>query len=105
MFSPNALYAPTVNYMSCRLKDADDDVRSVAASCLIPVTKVVVERLPDQLSGIMSMLWSCLRDMKDDLGSSVGAVMELLGNALNSPLVMSDQLNALHQANLLRTTR
>jgi len=26
------------------------------------------------------VLWHCLSDMKDDLSSSVGAVMDLLGN-------------------------
>jgi TATA-binding protein-associated factor len=28
---------------------------------------------------VLLVLWNCLRDMKDDLSSSVGAVMDLLG--------------------------
>ena len=61
------------------LGDRDDDVRSVAASCLLPVAAYLVERLPEELSRVLAVLWSCLSDMKDDLSSSVGAVMDLLG--------------------------
>ncbi|KAI0078954.1 SNF2 chromatin remodeling protein [Panus rudis PR-1116 ss-1] len=61
------------------LGDGDDDVRSVAATCLLPVAGHLVEQLPEELSRVLAVLWSCLRDMKDDLSSSVGAVMDLLG--------------------------
>ncbi|KAF9792249.1 SNF2 chromatin remodeling protein [Thelephora terrestris] len=61
------------------LGDGDDDVRSVAASCLLPVAGHLVTQLPEELSRVLAVLWSCLRDMRDDLSSSVGAVMELLG--------------------------
>jgi TATA-binding protein-associated factor len=54
-------------------------VRSVAASCLLPVAGHLVTQLPEELSRVLAVLWSCLRDMRDDLSSSVGAVMELLG--------------------------
>lgn len=62
-----------------RLGDRDDDVRAVAATCLLPVASHLVERLPDSLDRVLAVLWTCLRDMKDDLSSSVGAVMDLLG--------------------------
>lgn len=68
---------PTDNVTS--LGDRDDDVRSVAASCLLPVARHLVTQLPEELSRVLAVLWSCLSDMKDDLSSSVGAVMELLG--------------------------
>ncbi|KAI8999034.1 SNF2 chromatin remodeling protein [Trametes punicea] len=61
------------------LGDRDDDVRSVAASCLLPVAAYLVQRLPEELPRVLAVLWSCLSDMKDDLSSSVGAVMDLLG--------------------------
>ncbi|THH31546.1 hypothetical protein EUX98_g2662 [Antrodiella citrinella] len=61
------------------LGDRDDDVRSVAASCLLPVAGHLVEQLPEELPRVLAVLWSCLSDMKDDLSSSVGAVMDLLG--------------------------
>ncbi|KZT70176.1 SNF2 superfamily chromatin remodeling protein [Daedalea quercina L-15889] len=61
------------------LGDRDDDVRSVAASCLSPVAAHLVDRLPEELPRVLAVLWSCLSDMKDDLSSSVGAVMDLLG--------------------------
>ncbi|KAG5635827.1 hypothetical protein H0H81_009992 [Sphagnurus paluster] len=61
------------------LGDQDDDVRSVAASCLLPVAGHLVEQLPESLGPVLLVLWRCLRNMKDDLSSSVGAVMDLLG--------------------------
>ncbi|KAH7908585.1 hypothetical protein BJ138DRAFT_1157339 [Hygrophoropsis aurantiaca] len=61
------------------LGDRDDDVRAVAATCLLPVAGHLVDRLPESLDRVLTVLWNCLRDMKDDLSSSVGAVMDLLG--------------------------
>ncbi|EFI28392.1 Mot1 [Coprinopsis cinerea okayama7 len=61
------------------LGDKDDDVRAVAASCLLPVARHLVEQLPESLERVLVVLWHCLSDMKDDLSSSVGAVMDLLG--------------------------
>ena len=43
----------------------------------------LVERLPEELPRVLAVLWSCLSDMKDDLSSSVGAVMDLLGTLYN----------------------
>jgi TATA-binding protein-associated factor len=62
-----------------RLGDRDDDVRAVAASCLLPVAGHLVEHVPDTLDRVLAVLWGCLSDLKDDLSSSVGAVMDLLG--------------------------
>ena len=62
-----------------RLSDHDDDVRAVAANCLLPIAGHLVEYLPDSLDQVLIVLWQCLNDMKDDLNCSVGAVMDLLG--------------------------
>ncbi|KAL4259712.1 TATA-binding protein-associated factor Mot1 [Pleurotus pulmonarius] len=61
------------------LGDRDDDVRAVAATSLLPVAQHIVEQIPESLDQILIVLWHCLSDMKDDLNSSVGAVMDLLG--------------------------
>lgn len=39
----------------------------------------IVKQLPGSLEQILVVLWHCLSDMKDDLSSSVGVVMDLLG--------------------------
>jgi TATA-binding protein-associated factor len=65
-----------------RLGDRDDDVRAVAASCLLPVAEHVVQQLPEVLPQVLVVLWNCLTDMKDDLSSSVGTVMDLLGRSI-----------------------
>lgn len=68
--------------LSDSLSSDDDDVRSVAASCLLPVVEDLVQQLPEELTQLLSVLWHCLSDVKDDLSSSVGAVMDLLGRRL-----------------------
>ncbi|KAH8117583.1 SNF2 chromatin remodeling protein [Phellopilus nigrolimitatus] len=76
------------------LGDSDDDVRSVAASCLLPITAQFVEQLPEELPRVLAVLWSCLGDMKDDLSSSVGAVMDLLGKLVGYDRVIEILANA-----------
>ncbi|KAJ7684613.1 SNF2 superfamily chromatin remodeling protein [Mycena polygramma] len=71
------------------LGDRDDDVRSVAASCLLPVAEHLVEQLPEALDRVLIVLWRCLSDMKDDLSSSVGAVMDLLGKLVSYDKVIA----------------
>lgn len=80
------MFLVTSSNSACRLGDRDDDVRSVAASCLLPVAEPIVNQLPDSLEQILVVLWHCLCDMKDDLSSSVGVVMDLLGKSLSSNL-------------------
>ncbi|KAK7035735.1 TBP associated factor [Favolaschia claudopus] len=71
------------------LGDQDDDVRSVAASCLLPVAEHLVQQLPEALDRVLIVLWHCLKDMKDDLSSSVGAVMDLLGKLVSYDRVIA----------------
>ncbi|KAI0261043.1 SNF2 chromatin remodeling protein [Gloeopeniophorella convolvens] len=81
--------AAVLGQVSHVLGDRDDDVRSVAASCLIPVATHLVRQLPSCLSLVLAVLWNCLGDMKDDLSSSVGAVMDLLGKLVSYDEVIS----------------
>jgi len=87
------------------LGDRNDDVRSVAASCLLPVAGHLVTQLPEKLSRVLAVLWSCLRGMRDDLSSSVGAVMELLGKGKLLTLPLHHSLNAHLQGSWSSTTK
>lgn len=60
------------------LRDRDDDVRAAAAATLAPVAHEIVAGLPSELHDLLEVLWSCLGDLRDDLASSVGGVMDLL---------------------------
>lgn len=80
---PQHILQDVVDAAVLGLGDRDDDVRSVAASCLIPVATHLVRQLPTCLSLVLAVLWNCLGDMKDDLSSSVGAVMDLLGKLVS----------------------
>ncbi|ORY35400.1 putative helicase [Naematelia encephala] len=62
------------------LSDVDDDVRTVAATALLPITGQLATQLPkDELTRVVDTLWDCLAGEGDELGSSVGAIMDLLG--------------------------
>ncbi|KAK6910607.1 hypothetical protein I203_104639 [Kwoniella mangroviensis CBS 8507] len=62
------------------LEDSDDDVRTVAATALTPIPDIIATRLPkEDLNGLLTTLWGCLSEGGDELGSSTGAVMDLLG--------------------------
>lgn len=62
------------------MRDTDDDVRSVAASTLLPITETLAAVLPrGELAALVNTLWDCLTDDTDELGSSTAAVMDLLG--------------------------
>jgi TATA-binding protein-associated factor len=61
------------------LADSDDDVRSVSATCLLPILPLLAESLgTDDLAGLLDTLWNCFSVDGDDLGSSTSAVMDLL---------------------------
>lgn len=66
-------------WLAYRLRDRDDDVRSAAAATLSPIADALVSSLPAELQQVVDVLWECLGDLKDDLSSSVGGVMDLLG--------------------------
>ncbi|CAG8762697.1 5269_t:CDS:2, partial [Acaulospora morrowiae] len=55
------------------LKDSDDDVRAVAASILIPIADYFVELSAKKIPEIVSVLWDCLKDLKDDLTASTAS--------------------------------
>ncbi|GAA5821317.1 hypothetical protein JCM11251_004568 [Rhodosporidiobolus azoricus] len=70
------------------LRDRDDDVRGAGAMTLIPLADALVEQLPEQLKVVVDVLWAGLGDLKDDLSSSVRAVMDLLAKLLGFPSVL-----------------
>ena len=80
----------------CSLRDRDDDVRSAAAATLSPITDALVERLPVELQLVVGVLWDCLGDLKDDLSSSIGGGMDLLGAVFRLRLAaLADLANSL----------
>jgi len=73
------MYLHIVFYFYFRLKDSDDDVRAVAASILIPIADSFVSHSSNKIPEIVSVLWDCLKDLKDDLTASTASVMDFLG--------------------------
>jgi hypothetical protein len=81
-----------------RLRDQDDDVRGVAAACLLPVAVALPGQLrQDQLVLLLDVLWSCLESGEDDLGSSTASVMDLLSEYQACKDLVKERLSLVFQ--------
>ncbi|CAB4491398.1 unnamed protein product [Rhizophagus irregularis] len=84
----NMLLDGTVGAVILGLKDSDDDVRAVAASILIPIADSFVSYSSNKIPEIVSVLWDCLKDLKDDLTASTASVMDFLAKLFSFPSVL-----------------
>lgn len=67
-----------VNIVLYGLNQIDDDVQSVAAAILSPITDQFVKLDLNVIEVVLTTIWSLLTHLEDDLSSSVGSVMDLL---------------------------
>lgn len=74
----NNLLDHVVKIVLYGLNQPDDDVQSVAAAILSPITNVFVKLNPQTIDLVLTTIWSSLTHLDDDLSSSVGSVMDLL---------------------------
>jgi TATA-binding protein-associated factor len=66
-----------------RLRDSDDDVRSVSASTLLPVASSLVTLPNAKLEEILLVLWESVVDLtRNDLTAATSYVMDLLGDLI-----------------------
>jgi TATA-binding protein-associated factor len=70
------------------LADNDDDVRAVSAATLTPIAKEFVTLRQAALDNLMTIVWDCLSDLRDDLSASTGPVMDLLAKLCSFPEVV-----------------
>ena len=59
------------------LNQTDDDVQSVAASILTPITNEFVKLNTSTIDTLVTTIWSLLARLDDDISSSVGSIMNL----------------------------
>ncbi|ETN45494.1 uncharacterized protein HMPREF1541_09326 [Cyphellophora europaea CBS 101466] len=71
------------------LAHQDDDVKSVSAATLVPMTSELTTVRPAAIGPLINVIWDCLLDMQDDLSASTGAVMDLLANLCSYPAVLN----------------
>ncbi|ORY95444.1 hypothetical protein BCR43DRAFT_301359 [Syncephalastrum racemosum] len=84
------LVAGTTEAVILGLRDPDDDVRAVSAATLLPITaEFVAMATEDRVRDVVTTLWDCLIDLKDDLTASTGAVMDLIAKLFEQPNVMA----------------
>lgn len=71
------------------LASQDDDVQALAAAILLPITAEFVERRPrEEIGQLLDNIWSSLSEVKDELSTSIGKVMDLLASLCSYPLVL-----------------
>ncbi|KAI0501620.1 hypothetical protein KFK09_016565 [Dendrobium nobile] len=76
------------------LEDPDDDVRAVAADCLLPAAADIVSLSDGLLHSIVMLLWDILLDL-DDLSPSTSSVMNLLSEIYSQPEMVPKMLGTL----------
>ncbi|QOU21372.1 hypothetical protein BRETT_001094 [Brettanomyces bruxellensis] len=62
----------------CLRDDSDDDVQSMAAATLIPITAEFVNLKLDKVFEVLDAIWNNLSSTRDDLSASTGSIMDLL---------------------------
>ncbi|EDO18623.1 hypothetical protein Kpol_1048p54 [Vanderwaltozyma polyspora DSM 70294] len=74
----NSLMDSVVSIVLYGLNQADDDVQSVSASILSPITDDFVKLETSKIDLLITTIWNSLTHLDDDLSSSVGSIMDLL---------------------------
>lgn len=65
--------------LSCLCTQGDDDVQTVAAATLVPITSAVVKQSSNNvITELVKILWTVLGEGRDDLSAATGAIMDLL---------------------------
>ncbi|ODQ82572.1 hypothetical protein BABINDRAFT_164345 [Babjeviella inositovora NRRL Y-12698] len=78
LFHRPELFDKVVQIVLHGLQESDDDVQAVAASTLTPIAADFVKLKGSVIQTIISAIWDCLTNLKDDLSASIGSVMDLL---------------------------
>lgn len=76
--------------LACLASQGDDDVQTVAAGTLIPITEaIVVQSSRELLAELVRILWTVLGDGRDDLSAATGAIMDLLAKLCQHPQILA----------------
>ena len=78
-----------VNIVLYGLKESDDDVQSVSAAILSPITDDFVKLQTDTIDLVLTTVWNSLTHLDDDLSSSVSSVMDLLAKLCKHEQVLA----------------
>lgn len=78
LLSKPDMFDRVLNMVLHGLQESDDDVQSVAALTLTPIASEVVSTRKTVIQSLLSVIWDCLINLRDDLSASIGSVMDLL---------------------------
>lgn len=84
----NNLLNDVVNIVLYGLNQSDDDVQSVAASTLSPITEEFLNLDSERIDMVLTTIWSSLTHLEDDLSSSVSSIMDLFAKLCQYPKVL-----------------
>lgn len=78
LINNNDLLDRVVNMVLHGLQESDDDVQSVSALTLTPITSEFVTTRKSLIQTVLDAIWESLVNLRDDLSASIGSVMDLL---------------------------
>ncbi|KAH3902210.1 DNA-binding ATPase SCDLUD_002025 [Saccharomycodes ludwigii] len=87
-FFENNLLKEVVEIVLYGLNSNDDDVQSVSASILTPITNEFFQLDKSIIDSVLSTIWNCISDLDDDLASSIGSIMNLLSKLFQHETVL-----------------
>lgn len=90
------MFSKLVNCVFKGLNNMDDDeVQAIAAAVLLPIASEFVDRRPNaDICNLLKILWECISDLKDELSTSLGNVMDLLATLCTYPKVLEALLSS-----------
>ncbi|CAK9438171.1 uncharacterized protein LODBEIA_P24540 [Lodderomyces beijingensis] len=78
LLSKPEIFDGVINMVLRGLQESDDDVQSVSALTLTPIASQFVTTRQAVIQQLLTVIWDCLVNLKDDLSASIGSVMDLL---------------------------
>lgn len=88
-FVKNNLLTRITAIVKYGLTSFDDDVQSVAASILIPLTDLFLELEEKEISEVLDILWNCVVNRDDELSTSISSIMDLLSSLFKTQKIVT----------------
>lgn len=78
VLSHDDLFNKVIEMVLPCLKENDDIIQSVASSILSQISFDLIKKTPESIESLLDIIWDLLLNIKDDLSSSIGSIMDLL---------------------------
>lgn len=88
LIANSTLFDKLVECVFHGLENKDDDVQAISAATLLPIAQDFVLQRSEDIEKLLNVIWDSLSDLKDELSTSIGNVMDLLAKLCSYPQVL-----------------